>query len=169
VADTGFYVDPKQARALDVLSRVVALRLTEEIREKQGTSYSPQAGHEANEELRDYGYLYAVVEAPPQSVESFFRDAQAIAKSLREQPVSADELERAKRPLLEQMTRSRNSSNQFWLTRLGAAGSDAAKLASITAGPAQVEAVTPADLQRLARPYLVDGKAWRMSVLPEAR
>jgi zinc protease len=164
---TGFYVEPRQARALDLLSRVVALRLTEEIRERQGTSYSPQAGHEASDELRDYGYLYAVVEAPPQSMESFFRDVEAIARSLREQPVSADELERAKRPLLEQMNRSRNSSNQFWLQRLGEAGSDAAKLATIGAGPAQVEATTAADLQRLARTYLVDGKAWRLSVLPQ--
>jgi predicted Zn-dependent peptidase len=67
------------------------------------------------------------------------------------------------------MNRNRSSSNQWWLRELGGLAGDTAKLTSIGAGPGQVEAATAADLQRLARMYLADDKAWRLSVLPETR
>jgi len=164
----GFYADTKQARGLDLLSRVLQLRVTAQIREAQGASYSPQAGHSASDALRDYGYLFAAVEVPPAALDGFYREVETIARALREQPIAADELERARRPLVESMTRSRNSSNGFWLDQLAGVQVDPTRAADVVGGIAQVEAVTPADLQRLARAYLVEGKAWRFSVLPGA-
>jgi zinc protease len=163
------YDDLRRTRTLNLLSRVMQLRLTEQIREAQGTSYSPQAVHSTSDHAAGYGYMAAVLEAPPQALEGFFRDAEGIARSLREQPISADELERARRPMVEQMQRARNSSNQFWVSELAGLHARPGRAATILTGPAQVSAVTPAELQQAARQYLVDSKAWRMSVVPETR
>src|SRR5690606_9804766 len=106
-----FYADQRRARALNLLGQVVQLRLNEEIREQQGAGYSPGATHSASESVAGYGYLSAQVETPPQGLDGFFRDVEAIARSLRETPVTADELQRARRPLVERLQRSRTSSN----------------------------------------------------------
>lgn len=161
--------DTRTTLGLSLLSRVFQLRLTEELRERQGVSYAPASDHQPSEYLTDYGYLYATVEAPPERVESFFRDADAIARSLRDTPVDADEMERARRPLLEQMTRNRAISNDWWLLKLGGLNDNIALFDDIAASPGMVMQITPEELQRLARTYLVDGGKWRLSVLPEGR
>ena len=72
----GFYSDVKRARTLNVLADILQLRLTDEIREKQGTTYSPSAGHSASETYADYGYLSASIQAPPDKLAGFLRDAE---------------------------------------------------------------------------------------------
>ncbi len=165
---TGFYSDQRRARALNVLSRVVQLRLLDEIRERQGAAYSPTASHTASQDVPDYGYLYALIETPPDLIEGFLRDASAIARDLRERPVTADELERARRPLVEQLQRARNSSNAWWLGQLGGVQEEPQRAESIRVGMEQYAAITPAELQALARQYLVDERAFRLLVRPSA-
>ena len=162
-----FYSDQRRARTLNLLSQVLQLRLIDEIREKQGTTYSPVATHEPSEAFRDYGYMAAQIEAPPEKLDGFLADAAKIAASLRDTPVSADELQRARKPLVESITRGR-ASNQWWLSELAGVQTRPGVAASIEQGLAQYEAITAADLQKAARDYLVDAKAWKMLVVPEA-
>jgi len=166
---TGYHEDRRRARALNLLAQVFQLRLTDEIRERQGTAYSPNASHEASETVPGYGYLGALVEAPPSALDAFFQSARDIARALREQPIAADELERARRPMIEAMQRGRNSSNQFWLSELAGLHEHPDRAAAISRGIAEVSAVTAAELQQLARQYLTDDKLWRLSVLPAQR
>lgn len=163
---TSYHEDTRRSRALNLLAQVYQLRLTEEIREKQGTAYSPKALHDASETVPGYGYFGAQVEAPPTALDAFFQSAREIARSLREQPVTADELERARRPMIESMQRGRSGNNQFWLGELAGLHEHPDRAAAIGRGVAEVSAVTPAHLQRLAREYLAEDKLWRMTVLP---
>ena len=165
---TGFYPDQRRARGLNLLSRVLQIRLLDEIRERQGAAYSPNAAHSASENSPDYGYLYALIETPPEMVEGFLRDASAIARELRDQPIGADLLERARRPLVEQIQRSRTSSNAWWLGQLGGIQEEPQRAESIRVGMEQYAAITPAELQALARQYLVDERAFKLLVRPSA-
>jgi zinc protease len=166
---TGFYADQRQARGLNLLSQILQLRLNDEIREKQGAAYSPNARHSPSQDIRGYGYMAAQIETPPASVEGFYRDVMSIARDLRERPVTEDELQRARKPLVEGLQRSRSSSNEWWLGNLAGVHEQPERAESIRVGIEQYAAITPAELQQLARKYLVEAKAWKMAVTPQKK
>jgi zinc protease len=165
---TGFYPDQKQARTLNLLAQVLQLRLIDEIREKQGTTYSPNAGHSPSETFADYGVMTARIEAPPEKLAGFLSDAAKIAADLRTKPISDDELQRARKPLVENITRQR-ASNEWWLNELAGVQTRPEAVRSIEQGLAQYGAVTAADLRKAAQLYLVDAKAWKLEVVPAAK
>ena len=162
-----FYSDPKRARTLAVLAAILQLRLTDEIREKQGLSYSPNAGHQPSEVFPNYGVMAAQIEAPPEKLDGFLADVARIAADLRDRPVSADELERARKPLIENGLRKR-AGNAFWLAALSDVQTKRGEDAAIANEIDQYRAVTAADLQAAARRYLVDGKEWKLEIVPAA-
>lgn len=163
-----FFADQKRTRTLNLLGEVLQLRLIDEIREKQGTTYSPRTGHDASQTFAGYGYLSAQIEAPPEKLDGFLADAAKIAADLRDRPVTADELQRARKPLVENIMRQK-TSNGWWLTNLAGVQTRPEIGVSLRQGIAQYEAVTPADLQKAARDYLINAKAWKMEVTPEAK
>ncbi|HEX9953838.1 MAG TPA: insulinase family protein [Allosphingosinicella sp.] len=164
---TGFYKDQKQTRTLNLLSEVLQLRLIDEIREKQGTTYSPDASHTGSETFPDYGTMTAQIEAPPEKLGTFLSDAAKIAADLRAKPITDDELQRARKPLVESITRQR-ASNEWWLNELSRVQTRPEAVQSIEQGLAQYNAITAKDLQKAAQLYLVDSKAWKLEVLPAA-
>jgi len=165
----GFYADQRQTRGLNLLSQIIQLRLNAEIREKQGAAYSPNARHVASQDTQGYGYMAAQIETPPTSVEGFYRDVMRIAQDLREGPVEEDELQRARKPLIENIQRQRASSNEWWLGNLSKVQEQPARAESIRIGLEQYAAITPAELQQLARKYLIERKAWKMTVAPQKK
>jgi zinc protease len=163
-----FYSDMRRARALNVLAEVLQLRLLDEIREKQGTTYSPQAGHQASQTFPGYGYLAAQIEAPPEKLDGFLADADRIAADLRDRPVSADELERARKPMVETLLRQQ-ASNDWWAVQLADVQSKPKAAEALATMLTAYKAVTAADVQAAARQYLVDSKAWKLEVVPAAK
>ncbi|MBV9930852.1 MAG: insulinase family protein [Alphaproteobacteria bacterium] len=163
-----FYSDTKRARTLNLLAQVLQLRLIEEIRQKQATTYSPQSGHSTSEVFPGYGYMAAQIEAPPEKLDRFLADAQQIAADLRQRPVSEDELQRAKKPLIENLMRQR-AGNAWWLGQLARVQTRPEAARAIASQLAEYQGITAADVQQAARQYLVDAKAWKMEVVPEAK
>jgi zinc protease len=163
----GFYDDPRQARALSLLASVYQLRLTQKIREEQGTTYSPIAYHRPSEALRGYGLFAGQIEARPEALAGFLRDAEGIAANLRERPVGTDEMLRARQPLVESVQRARISSNAWWLDSLEGIQANPAVAATIQSQLADYNGLTPAELQRAARQFLVPGRAWKLVIVPE--
>lgn len=150
--------DLGETMRLSLLARVMQLKLTEELRERLGESYSPGAGTSLSEEFPGYGHLLATSNVDYKDLATTRAAIFAIAKELRDTPVDADLLDRARRPLLESMIKSRRE-NSYWLNYVSEATSEAARLDRSRKGIAEVEAATPAELQALARRYLVDDKA----------
>jgi zinc protease len=164
---TGYAPETRQlARTLTLLGAVYQLRLTDELREKGGVSYAPAAAHGASPTWVDYGYLTAQVEAPPASLERFFAEAAKIAEDLATKPVEADELARARRPMLESIQRAR-AGNGYWLGALEDLGENPFTLETIRTQRSDLEAVTPAALQAAARRYLLADRAVRIQVIKE--
>lgn len=162
-----FFADTRRARATQVMSDILKLRLIDELREKQGATYSPSVGFSASQTWSGYGYLAASEEAPPALMDGFFRDVAKIAADLRDTPVTADELTRAKTPRLDALEKAK-ATNEYWLGQLTGAQTDPRRLQATRSAAAQVEAVTAPDVQAAAQRYLRDDKAWKLVVRPKS-
>ncbi|MHA4835415.1 M16 family metallopeptidase [Sphingopyxis sp. MSC1_008] len=150
--------DLAEAMQLNLLARVMQLMLTEELREKLGESYSPGAAASLSDEFPGYGHLFAASNVDYKDLATTRAAIFGITKELRDKPVDADLLDRARRPLLEAMVKSRRE-NAYWLNYVAEAASHADRLDRSRKGIGAVEAATPAELQALAKRYLVDDNA----------
>ena len=160
-----FLSDTQRARTLSMLANVLQLRLLDQLRKAEGVTYSPSAQAVASSTLPHYGYLSARVEVPPAQLDAFFADVDAIVQDLKAKPVSADEFQRAQLPALDDLER-RRQTNEYWLAALAGAQTDPRKVSAIRTSIAQVERVTPEDVQRAAQSYLVGDKAWKLEIKP---
>ena len=112
---------------------------------------------------KGWGYLGASVEVPPDKLAGFFRDVDGIAADLRTKPITADELERAKKPRLEGIAKSR-VTNTYWLNELSGAQTEPQRLDFIRHILPGTEKVTAADVQHAAQLVLDQAKAYRVEV-----
>lgn len=164
---TDFWANPQRARDTAILGEIMRLRLTEELRESQGATYSPSVGYNHSTTWTGWGYMSASVEVPPQKLPEFFSDVDRMAASLRDSPVSADELARAKKPRIEALQRAR-VTNSYWLNELSGAQSDPRRLTFIRDLIPGTERVSAADVEAAARFALNPEKAFRLTVTPAA-
>ncbi len=158
----------QRARDTSVLAQVMQLRLTDELREKQGATYSPSATATHSVVFTDWGYLAVSVEVPPEKLDAVIASIRKIAADLRDKPVTDDELDRAKKPRLDQIEKSR-VTNEYWLGALSGAQSDPRILDSTRSVIAGLERVTAADVQKAAKTFLGDDKSWTLLVKPEGK
>ncbi len=150
--------DLGEAMRLNLLARVMQLKLTEELREKLGESYSPGAAASLSDEFPGYGHLFAASNVDYKDLATTRAAIFAIAKELRDAPVDAEEADNRHSALREAMTKSRRE-NSYWLNYVSEAASHADRLDRSRQGIGEVVAATPAELQALAKRYLVDDKA----------
>ena len=163
-----FLSDTQRTRNLSILGDVLQLRLTDQLRKAESVTYSPSASASASDVFTHYGYVSAAVEIPPAKLDGFFADVSAIVAALRDTDVSADELERAKKPAVDDLER-RRQTNEYWLRALGGAQTDPRKLDAVRSSVAQLSGVSAADVRHAAQTYLVDSKAWKLEVKPQAQ
>ncbi len=166
-ATTDFYSDPKGARANRLLAEVLSLRLTDELREKQGATYAPSADSTQSRLLPGYGYISTVVEIPPDKIEAVTRDIERIAADLTAKPPTADEMTRARKPILGEIQQSRET-NGYWLGTLSGMQSDPRQVEAYRSLLPTLESLSPADIQTAARKWLSPDRIWRLEVRPEA-
>lgn len=155
--------DRLEARQLEILNAIVQLRLNEEVREKLGISYAPGSAASSSSVFPDYGFLLMLAETRPENLPVLFTAFDSIAASLRDTPVSDDELLRARAPVVESLRRNQ-ADNGYWVSQLADAGRKPGTFDEIRSNVSDLESVTPADIQRLARQYLTTDKAWRLTI-----
>ncbi len=100
-ATTDAIDDKLESRQLTILNAVIQLRLNEEVREKLGISYGPGSAATSSSVFPDYGFQLMLAETRPENLPVLFTAFDSIAASLREVPISEDELLRARAPLVE--------------------------------------------------------------------
>ncbi len=162
----GFYRDTRITRALSLLSDVIQLRLNDRVRTSEGLAYSPRSGRAASEEDASYGYLSVSAEVEPSKIETFRQDVDAIVRDLKAKPVTAEELERARKPLLERLLAARSSDNAYLKTRLFEVLATPDSAADFAAAPAMVKSFTADELQKVAQVFLVNDKRWDLKIVP---
>ena len=161
------FANLQRSRDVTVLSQVLQLRLIDELREKQGATYSPNASSTASVTFKNWGYLAVSLEVPPEKLDGVVASIREIAADLRDKPISEDELERAKKPRIDQIEKAR-VTNEYWVGALSGAQIDPRLLDATRSVLAGLSRVTPADVQRAAKTYLADDKSWLLLVKPEA-
>jgi zinc protease len=158
--------DRSRVWATAVMGEVLRNRLTDQIREAQGATYSPSVSYMHSEVWPGWGFTSANVEVPPQKLAGFFADVTRITADLRDHPVSADELARAKRPRVDGLRRAQET-NQYWLAALAGAQADPRRLDLIRQIVPGTQAVTAADVRQAAAMFLRDQTAFRLVVRPQ--
>jgi zinc protease len=143
-------------RAL-LLARVMQIALTDELRERLGKTYGPGAGANWEDLYPGYGHFFAGANVDYADLAVTEAAIRKVAAELAAAPPGADLVERARKPMLEAMVKSRRE-NSYWANWLGYATSRAHRLDRIRTGIAVVEAITPQQLQTVAAKYLTDDR-----------
>lgn len=162
---TDAYADLKDTAAMRLLGSVIELRLIAQARQEKALTYSPKAGTFMSETFKGYGYISARAEVRPEKLQEFFSLVGAIAEDLKTKPVSADEILRARQPILDSLSNA-DKNNGYWIGALSGYSSYPRRFEFLQARKDLYAAVTPADLQRLAAKYLVDARALKIQVAP---
>lgn len=163
----GGLANPRDARGLEILAAIFNDRLFDRLRAEQGASYGPVVDSHWPTGFDDSGgYLLVGSLLAPKDVDRFYDIAKAIAADLVANPVGADELARNAGPLREQVARA-STGNVYWMFLLEGATRDPRVAAAALSIEQDISAVTSADIQRLARQYLVPERQWSLAILPK--
>ena len=155
--------DRTKARQISILSEVLKLRVLEEIREKQALAYSPNVGASASDVYEGYGSISITAQTAADTLPAFYTAVDEIVAGLKEAPVTEDELNRARLPVIESLRRNQ-AGNEYWLGQLADVAAKPDEVQQTLSHISDLEAITPADIQRLARQYLRPDTAWRATV-----
>ena len=152
--------------ALDVLGEILgsgrSSRLNTEIRERKQLAHSINAGMFS---MQNEGIFAIQAVTDPDKRETVEKEALGILTAVKEKGVTAEELDRARRSILSNqlnsMTTARGKASDLGSNWLLARNLDFSKHYLEA-----VAAVTPADVQRVAREYLSDEKINSTSINP---
>ncbi|MFK7841261.1 MAG: M16 family metallopeptidase [Sphingorhabdus sp.] len=158
----------QESRRLEVLVSIFNDRLFEILRSQQGASYSPQVVNSWPVEFNSGGYVGAQSQLTPDNIDRFYNVVELIAKDLRDNPVSADELQRVVEPLRQLISRA-SSGNSFWMSQMEGASYNPQKFIALRSLLSDYTVITPEEVQALAVKYLDDSKKWKLVVLPESK
>lgn len=145
--------DFREVIGMEVLKDVLNIMLTESVREKLGDVYSVSLQNHMSNVFHGFGYLAAAAVVAPDKAAEVQKAIDDATAQLRDKPVSADLLDRARNPDIEALDKSLRD-NGYWISALSRAQSDPKRLDRIRQRKALLLSITAGDLQRLAQKYL---------------
>ena len=160
-----FFADQQIQRVLNVTGAILQTRLTDRLRVAEGVTYSPSVSTSTSRTFAGFGYVYALVETSLDKLDTFHAELDRLAEALRAAPPTQDEMERAKRPMLDQRIKWLRD-NSYWVSALSAAHADTRQFASIRDLVSGTNEVTAEQVMQAARRFLVKGTAFRLTVRP---
>ncbi len=159
--------DAQEEATLGLLARILGLEMLDKIREELGASYSPGAGSSMSDLYEGYGVFSTSVIVEPSQAEQVFGVIDELVEELRAAPVDTDLIDRARKPLLEQLAQSRKN-NGWWLGVADEAQLGAERLDRVRTAEERYMAVTPDMLQAAALRYLDPANELRIRVVHES-
>ena len=154
-------------RRLNILAEILSDRLREEIREKLGTSYSPNAGASGSDGLDDFGYVICESVGKPGDLPVLLETLRREADELARKGATADELDRALKPTLGMLDKTLRD-NTYWLnTVLSRSQAEPQRLDYARKRDADYKSINLKEINALAAKYLPSGKAIQVSIKPE--
>ncbi len=158
----------RRTRRLSMLGEVFTDRLRIKVREELGDAYSPGAGSAASDLYPGYGYMNASVTVDPPRAQQVADIIVQIADDLATKGVTEDELERAKKPVLTSLRESART-NGYWLGNVLARAQERPEMLDWSRSRyTDMESITKADLNALAKAYLIAARASRVVIIPQA-
>ncbi|KQV60630.1 hypothetical protein ASC95_04100 [Pelomonas sp. Root1217] len=129
-----------------VAGAVLQARLVETVRAKLGITYSPLAGASASLDVPGSGRLFVNIETPPEKFDAVRELLRAQLRELADQPISADELQRARQPRVESVLKEPESPS-YWVSWLARIQADPRMKDAMLAEVAGLQAVKAEDVQ----------------------
>ncbi|MBC7980986.1 MAG: insulinase family protein, partial [Armatimonadetes bacterium] len=154
-------------RRLNVLSDIYGDRLRQEIREKLGASYSPNAGASGSDALENFGYLIGQALGKPEDIPLLLKTMETIATELSISGATQEELDRSLSPTLNQLEKT-NRDNSYWLsTVLAQSQADPRRLEYARTRDADYRSINLKEINALAKKYYAPGQLHKVSILPQ--
>ncbi|GGP19148.1 M16 family metallopeptidase [Silvimonas iriomotensis] len=155
------------ARRFNLLAEVFKNRLWDTIRTQMGSSYSPEAFAQLSETFTGYGMVGVLITVEPEQADKVTAAVKKIAADMQAHGVTDDELERARAPILTGI-RDSERTNGYWLgTVLNGSQEIPARLEWARSRASDYQSITKADLDSLARHYLVKDRNFSFTVVPD--
>lgn len=164
---TGDDRDVKSMRQLLLLQEVLTLRLTKELRESMGVSYSPYAFSTSSDALDGYGFIGMSSNVKVGDIKKVEVAFQRIVNEVKKEgAITEDELLRARTPTIKEVNNAVNS-NGLWLDLASQAYSSPYRITRFNLFSKELSALSPADITQAANQYLVAETKVVVKVLPE--
>ncbi len=173
--EQGFYVsywpstdgkDQQSAVKRQLTATVFSLLLLDEVREKLGATYSPNANSVASTRHDGYGYFSASVIAAPDKMSEISNAIKVITAKMIDEGVDADTLDRARKPLLEELEKDQRQNGDWLFYAARAQGQPMVLDRKRNAGKFML-AVTPADIQAVAQQYLTEANRLNVRIVSD--
>jgi zinc protease len=158
--------DFKATIARIVMAEVMGLRLIDVLREQLGATYTPNASLEDSATYKGFGYLTASAPATQDAMDTVAKAIRQIAADLRTTPPTADELLRARKPILERWQRQARDNNS-WIGLVAEAQRAPTELDWRRTRTTILEAIVPNDITVQAKQYLDPVAALEIRVVPQ--
>jgi zinc protease len=157
--------DQAETLRLALLARAVRIALTDILREELGQAYSPSASAGNSRHYRGYGTFSIGASVHVAEIEATRAAVSAVIAQLRSGPLSADLIERARRPVLEDYDNALKDLGG-WIGLAASAQSDPDRLERWHAAPGILRAITPEELHQTALKWLDPTAAVELAVTP---
>jgi zinc protease len=159
--------DMQQDVRLTLLERIVRLALQEELRERLGKTYSPGASSNTSQDYTGYGTFAISASVDVGDVDATREAIEAALERLRNEPVDADTLDRARRPLLETYDNALKT-NGGWMGLVDRAQTESERIDRFLKARLAIESITAEDIRQTAARFLKPAAALEVLVLPES-
>ncbi len=161
--------DPATDVGLDLVADILSDRLLEEVRTREGATYSPDAYSDQSLVIPGYGVMGAVLDVGAGEAErlaTLIRDTAAV---MAKGGITQDELDRAKQPRLAR-SKAMLENNEYWLRAVLVGLNQFPQLLDDARNlTANVDRQTLESVQALATRYLDPEKALTVLVVPAAK
>lgn len=163
---SGIRGNQKEFRRLNILGEIYGDRLREEIREKLGASYSPNAGASGSDAMEGVGYVIGQSIGKPEDLELLLKTMRELADKFSTGGATDDELDRALKPTLGMLDKSLRD-NSYWLgTVMSQCQADPKRLELARGRDADYRSINLAEINALAKKYLSAENALLVTIKP---
>ncbi len=142
----------REIRAITLLRETLSDRVRKVIRERLGQTYTPDVSYAA-ERGGDDSTMSVAIETNPAAVDQVASEVRAIGRALSQGDVSSEELERIRKPLLDDTAHRRETAG-WWLNALDGSYADPYKLAQARTWQADYSSITVKEVNAAAMRWL---------------
>ncbi len=163
---SGIRNNQREFRRFNVLADIYENRVREEIREKLGASYSPNAGATGSDTLENFGYIIGQSVGKPEDLALLLKTMRELAHELAQKGATVDELDRALKPTLGQLDKTLRDNNYWLSTVMSQSQADPKRLELARTRESDYRSITLAEINALAKKYLVAENALLIGIKP---